>query len=69
MKIKIDPDGFLKIKRGTNFKKIRCLLSEDEWCHDLCALFGEPEVFDKSISLELCYKTLRVRKEDFENER
>lgn len=69
MKVKIDSNGFLKIQRGTNFKQVVCPLLTDEWCGDWCALFGEPKLINKNILVELCYKTLSVKKEDFEDER
>jgi hypothetical protein len=74
MKFKIDSKGFLKIQRGTNFKKVACPLTINGWCGDWCALFGEPETMldheaKPYISLELCKKTLITKAEDFKDER
>ena len=72
MKIKIDQDGFLRIKRGLTFRQVKCPFAKDEWCCDACALFGEPEIetdYLKIVILELCHKKLTVKAKDFEDER
>ena len=64
MKIKINTNGFLLIKRATEFKKQLCPRQKitgtgDIKCGDWCPLFGEPEnTTDKRRKVELQTLTL-----------
>jgi hypothetical protein len=64
MKIKISTNGFLLIKRATEFKKQLCPRQKitgtgDIKCGDWCPLFGDPEnTTDKRRKIELQTLTL-----------
>lgn len=67
MKGKIDKYGFLYIERANGiYKKIKCPHgSQENFCGDWCALFGEPDLMKitlipdvKENSLKLCNKKL-----------
>lgn len=64
MKARINTNGFLLIKRATEFKKQFCCRqritgTDDVKCGDWCPLFGEPEkVMDKRHRVELQTITL-----------
>jgi hypothetical protein len=74
MKIKINKEGFLKIKRGNVFKNQECPRTDSEThgmssCGDWCPLFGEPVKQTMVTSLEICEKTFAEDNADFTDER
>jgi hypothetical protein len=42
MKARIDPNGFLSIERGREFKVQYCMHDNRRMCSDFCPAFGEP---------------------------
>lgn len=74
MKFRIGFSGELEIKRRDAWQHGLCYLRNIDTvrriCSDRCALFGEPEIVDKKIHLELCHgKTLKTKPENFTDER
>ncbi len=76
MKARIGKGGTFQILRSGEFKNHHCPFSEEMYCGDYCALFGEPEkimgtalngeIFER-IGLSLCRKNLIFMPEDFED--
>lgn len=68
MKGRIDKNGILLIKRGSEYKAQACPFSTEHYCGQRCALFGEPEETKQPkipasscnpvASLSLCKKKL-----------
>lgn len=78
IKIKIDKDGMLKIKRGSELKYQDCPYKDElqyyHNCGDWCPKFGEPEpAYDDNpgfIAIELCdHKIIECSEEEFLDER
>lgn len=71
IKIKIDEDGFLWLRRGSELKVQFCQMA-DRPCGDYCAGFGEPKgdvVDDGDICLTICTRRLFCKPEEFLDER
>jgi len=76
MKIKINKDGYLLIKRGKDFSPQFCPRQAGYiYCGDWCPLFGEPKIFkdpntkELKICLPLCEKLLECNQNTFEDQR
>ena len=72
IKIKIDEDGFLWLRRGSKLKVQFCQLMADRSCGDYCAGFGDPKgdvVDDGDICLTICTRRLFCKPEEFLDER
>ena len=74
IKIKIDEDGFLWLRRGSDLKVQFCQRMADRArsCGDHCAGFGEPKVDivdDGDICLTICSRRLFCKPDEFLDER
>jgi len=72
IKMKIDKDGILWLRRGSDLKKQFCLRMAACLCGDYCSGFGEPKVDvvdDGDICLTICTRRLFCKPEEFLDER
>mgnify|MGYP006912929425 CR=1 FL=1 len=72
IKIKIDEDGFLWLRRGSELKEQFCQHMIECSCGDYCAGFGEPKgdvVDDGDICLTICTCRLFCKPDEFLDER
>lgn len=61
VKIKIDNNGYLDIKRGNKWRQQYCMQQQKEVpCGDHCPLFGEPMEMGGHYSIQLCNVTLII---------
>ena len=74
LKIKIDDDGCLQMRRGKkDFDYVLCPFdrSSDVKCGDWCALFREPLIMPNAgdVSLSLCHSLIMCGINEFADER
>ena len=73
IRVKIDENGTLWIKRKGKLKRQYCPLQSrnvDVYCGDGCPLFSEPIWNDLFITLELCFgKVIKCYATEFKDER
>jgi hypothetical protein len=74
IKIKINREGELFIKRGSDLKKMWCPYHgpRTHICADSCPLFGEPQLFGveiKEVHLSLCRRLFVLKESEFIDER